>query len=112
MCRTHVFLLCRDYLESNGDVTFALVDHVTSPGAVVIPVREVVKVCRQFGVKVMIDGAHAPGQLPLDMKELDPDYYTGTVCAMYYIATPWNITGALCAIYYTSVGTGTCSTCI
>ena len=69
-------------------------DHVTSPGAVVIPVREVVKVCRQFGVKVMIDGAHAPGQLPLDMKELDPDYYTGTVCAYtmeYYRSSMCNI---------------------
>lgn len=64
-------------------MVFALVDHITSPAAVVMPVREIVKVCRERGVKVMVDGAHAPGQLPLDMTELDAEFYTGIELQSY-----------------------------
>jgi isopenicillin-N epimerase len=55
----------------------AVLDHVTSPTAIVFPVRELVAVCRAAGTLVLIDGAHAPGMLSLDVPSLGADWYTG-----------------------------------
>ena len=57
----------------------AVFDHVTSPGAIVLPVMELAAVCRQAGVPVAIDGAHAPGMLPLDVPALGVDWYVGNL---------------------------------
>ena len=54
-------------------------DQITSPSAVVLPVREIVRVCRERGVRVMVDAAHSPGQLPLNVTELGADYFTGII---------------------------------
>jgi isopenicillin-N epimerase len=61
-------------------VRFALVDHVTSPTAVVLPVRRLCAACRARQVPVMVDGAHAPGNvLPLNIPALGCDWYTGNL---------------------------------
>lgn len=54
-----------------------LVDHVTSPTGLVLPVERIVQLARSRGIQVMIDGAHAPGMLPLALADLGADYYTG-----------------------------------
>ncbi len=53
-----------------------VIDHVTSPTGLVFPVTDIIDLAHQQDVRVMIDGAHAPGMLPLDLKTLQPDYYT------------------------------------
>jgi isopenicillin-N epimerase len=67
------------FLDAHKNVRFALVDHITSPTAVVMPVQRLCAAARARGVKIMVDGAHAPGQLPLDLAAMGCDWYTGNL---------------------------------
>ena len=56
-----------------------VVDHVTAPSALVLPVAEVAARCNARGVVVLVDGAHALGALPVDIPKLGVDFYTGNL---------------------------------
>ncbi|MBW4089580.1 MAG: aminotransferase class V-fold PLP-dependent enzyme [Proteobacteria bacterium] len=55
----------------------AVLDHITSPSAIVLPLAEIIAACRATGVAVLVDGAHAPGQVALDLPALGADWYVG-----------------------------------
>lgn len=52
-------------------------DHLTSPTALILPIGEICRRARQAGIVSIIDGAHAPGQIALDLPGLGADIYVG-----------------------------------
>ncbi len=57
----------------------AIIDHVTSESALILPVAEVAVRCHARGVPVLVDGAHAPGALALDVPALGVDWYAANL---------------------------------
>lgn len=71
----------------------AVLDHIISETGVVLPAYDLVRLCHARGVRVLIDGAHAPGQLDLDLSSIGADYYTANLhkwaCAPRSCAFLW-----------------------
>jgi len=54
----------------------AIIDHITSPTALVLPIAEIIAALKRKGVAVLVDGAHGAGQVPLTLDALGADWYT------------------------------------
>ena len=65
--------------EATEQTRLIVVSHVTSPTAIVLPVKRICASARQRGIAVCIDGPHAPAQLPLVIDELGCDFYTASL---------------------------------
>ena len=53
--------------------------HITSPTALIFPLAELVRRARQAHILTVIDGAHVPGQIPLDLDQVGADFYSGNL---------------------------------
>jgi isopenicillin-N epimerase len=72
---------CLEALESGltARTRLAILDHVTSETALVLPLAQLAALCRQRGVPVLADGAHAPGAIELDIPALGVDWYVANL---------------------------------
>jgi selenocysteine lyase/cysteine desulfurase len=73
--------------KENGKkkVRLAVIDHVTSMPSVVIPVKELVKICREEGVdQVFVDAAHGIGCVDVDVRDIGADFYTSNLHKWFF----------------------------
>lgn len=64
-------------VTSNTKIIF--LSHITSPTATIFPVEEIIRHAKEKNIITVIDGAHAPGQIPLHLDSLGADFYGGNL---------------------------------
>ncbi|HIG30941.1 MAG TPA: aminotransferase class V-fold PLP-dependent enzyme, partial [Verrucomicrobiales bacterium] len=60
----------------NSRTRLVMLDHISSQTGLRFPIDILVKIFNERGIETLIDGAHAPGMIPLNISELNPTYYT------------------------------------
>ena len=74
------------------------ISHITSSTGLRLPVEEICALAKEKGIPVFVDGAHAPGQIPVDITLLDADFYIGAChkwmmtpkgCTFLYVKKQW-----------------------
>ena len=64
---------------ANEQTKYIFISQITSSTGMILPASEIVIEAKKRGIKTIIDGAHVPAHIALDIKELDPDYFTGAL---------------------------------
>lgn len=67
------------FAATTAKTRLLVVSHITSPTAIILPVRQIVKEAHRRGITVCVDGPHAPAQVPLSLSEVDCDFYTASL---------------------------------
>ena len=50
--------------QKNKNIKVAIIDHISSCSAIKFPVKKIIEALKSFDILILIDGAHAPGQIP------------------------------------------------
>lgn len=88
-------IVARFEAAATSKVRLAIIDHITSPTALVMPLDRIIAVLHRAGARVLVDGAHGVGQVPLDLAALGADWYVSNAhkwlyaprgCAMLFAA--------------------------
>lgn len=72
-----LFEVVRDAVT--GNTRLLIIDHVASGSSLIFPVARIAAWARERGVSVLVDGAHAPGMMPLELSRLGVDWYVGNL---------------------------------
>jgi len=82
--------------DSIGAATkLVIADHITSESALLFPIAEIAARCRAKGVPLLVDGAHGPGAIAVDIPSIGADWYTGNL-------HKWGWSPRSCAILWTA----------
>ncbi|MCY4061447.1 MAG: aminotransferase class V-fold PLP-dependent enzyme [Chloroflexi bacterium] len=65
------------FADATAKTRAIVISHITSPTSLIFPVQRICERARAEGILTIIDGAHAPGQLPVDLKAIGADMYSG-----------------------------------
>jgi isopenicillin-N epimerase len=78
---------CLDALKSaiGPRTKLAILDHITSSTALVLPLAEMATVCAERGVAVLVDGAHVPGNISFDISSIPVDWYVANLHKWYFV---------------------------
>ena len=75
--KTHEDFIENFWESVTANTRFIFVSHITSSTGLIFPAEKICSRARKDGILTIIDGAHVPGQLALDITAMDPDVYTG-----------------------------------
>jgi len=64
------------FQEHAGQIKLAILDHISSSPAIILPIKQLVNMTQNYGSLAFVDGAHALGQVPINIKDINPDFYT------------------------------------
>lgn len=65
--------------HASENTRYIFISQITSSTGMILPIHEIIKEAKARGIGTIIDGAHVPAHVPLNIRELDPDYYTGAL---------------------------------
>ncbi len=65
------------FADASARTKVIVISHITSPSSLIFPVEGICRRARELGIMTIIDGAHAPGQLVLDLAAIGADMYSG-----------------------------------
>ena len=82
-------------------------DVLSSPTATVFPVAELIALCRKKGILTLLDAAHMPGQLAMDIEKLGADFLTGKYKWCAWSITDWGQVTHICVCGLTIIGSDT-----
>jgi len=72
-------------LQLHGpQIKLASLDHISSIPTCLIPIKELVDLCHKYSIPVLVDGAHVMGNVPLDIRALNPDFYVSSAHKWMY----------------------------
>jgi isopenicillin-N epimerase len=77
----------------NSNTKAIFINQIASATALIFPVKEICEKAQQLGLITIVDGAHVPGHIDLDLRKLEADFYTGTL-------HKWMLTPKGCSFLY------------
>ena len=77
----------------NNRIKLIFISQITSATGLLLPVEEICEIAKQKGLLTFVDGAHAPGQIPIDLQTLKADFYMGA-------CHKWMMTPKGCSFLY------------
>lgn len=66
-------------LTAHPNIRLVMLDYISSRPALLLPVKELISICRRHGAMAFVDGAHTPGQIELDLETLGADFFAGNL---------------------------------
>lgn len=69
----------RLYLDAHPRTTLLCFEHITSPTAILMPLQDIINLCRQRNILTLVDGAHGIGQVEIQLDEWQPDFYVSNM---------------------------------
>jgi len=62
-------------INENPNINLAVFSHISSIPSLILPIKEITDLCKKANIPVLVDGAHAIGQIPLNIPSIGADYY-------------------------------------
>jgi selenocysteine lyase/cysteine desulfurase len=86
--------------EHASEINVCVFSHIASYPGVILPIKDLVQLCKSYGIPTIVDGAHALGSIRIDLQDIQPDFWFGNChkwlgspksAALLYVAPQWQL---------------------